>query len=88
MGRLAQMFKEAIHIRTEHWRPCKPCRATGWKPQPLRAPDGKVPVRAIIAKIQCDECGGRGKRLVGEQVTEKGLTRAWENGLFIGSKRR
>ncbi len=88
MGRLARFFREAASIHMEHWRPCRACQGTGWKPQPLRAPDGAVPVRAVVAKVQCGDCKGKGKRLIGEQVTEKGITRAWENGLLIGSKRR
>ena len=88
MGRLAQMFREAINIHMEHWRPCAPCSGAGWKPQALSAPGGaRVPV-AVVARVQCDECGGKGKRLIGEQITERGVTRAWEHGRLIGEGRR
>lgn len=80
------MFAQALSMRMEHWRSCAPCAGTGWKPQALRAPDGSMPVRAVVAKVQCDGCKGAGKLLIGEQVTERGRTRAWERGKLIDER--
>lgn len=86
MSRLASMFAQALTVHMEHWRPCTPCVGTGWKPQALLAPDGTRPVRAVVAKVQCDECKGKGQTLIGEQITERGRTRAWERGKLIDDR--
>lgn len=86
MGRLADIFRQGISMHMEHFRPCAPCKGTGWKPRSLRAPNGTVPIRAVVAKVQCSECSGKGKHLIGEQVTERGRTRAWEHGRLIDER--
>ena len=86
MGRLASMFAQALSVHMEHWRRCAPCSGTGWTPQALRAPDGTRPVRAVVAKVQCSDCKGKGRTLIGEQVTERGRTRAWERGRLIDDR--
>lgn len=88
MGLLGRMLREALHIHVEHWRTCAPCSGRGWTSRALRAPDGSTPVRAVVAQVRCEECKGKGRFLLAEEVTENGLTRAWERGRLVAERRR
>lgn len=70
MGLMARMMREAIHLRLRHERRCPECGGRGWSGRALRAPDGTVPVRRVMAKIQCSTCKGAGKLLIGEEIHE------------------
>ena len=79
MTALASMLRQAINLHVEHWRPCRECRGTGWKPRVLGAPGG-VPVRKVVARIQCGECKGAGKTQLFAQHRERGVERVYEHG--------
>lgn len=70
MGLLGRFLAEAVHLRVQHERLCPECRGVGWRSKPLRAPDGRVPVRSVVARVQCSTCKGAGKLLIGEEIHE------------------
>jgi len=88
MGALARMLREALVLHVEQWRPCPSCKGFGERHEALRAPDGQVPVRRVMARVQCDTCKSKGRLLVGEEATERGVTRVWEGGRLVGERRR
>lgn len=87
MGGLARFLREAIGIRMEHKRPCPDCARTGRQHRTIPVPGG-ANVAPITISRTCPTCKGSGQIMVGEQVTERGITRAWENGRLIGTARR
>jgi DnaJ-class molecular chaperone len=72
------MMREAVIIHVTHERPCRDCRGKGWNGKPLRAPDGTIPLRRVMAKVQCSACKGKGKILIGEEHHERGETRVFD----------
>jgi DnaJ-class molecular chaperone len=74
------MMREAVIIHVSHERPCPDCGAKGWNGKPLRAPDGTIPVRRVMAKVQCSTCKGKGKILLGEEHHERGVVDTYDYG--------
>lgn len=87
MGALARFLREALHIHMEHKRPCPDCARTGRQHRALPVPGG-ANVAPVFINRTCPACKGTGQIMIHEQATEKGITRAWERGRLIGTKRR
>lgn len=71
MGALSRFLQAATILRVEQWRPCPECRGVGEHLDPLRAPDGVVPRRRVIARIQCGTCKGKKRILMNEEWRER-----------------
>jgi DnaJ-class molecular chaperone len=88
VGLLARMMREALSVHVTHRRRCASCSGTGWKPSILRAPGGVIPPTKVVAKIQCDECSGKGEKVLYEQHIEKGRDRVWDQARLIHDRVR
>ena len=78
MGALARMMREATVLHVRHRRRCADCAGRGWSGRALSAPDGTVPVRRVMAKVQCSTCKGKGELLIGEEVHEGTRVRVFD----------
>lgn len=58
-------------------RPCPDCQGRGRWSRPALAPDGTVPVRRVMLRIECSTCKGKGSFVVADEVHEKERVRIY-----------
>lgn len=78
-GELSRLINRRSFRRATVERPCPDCGGRGRWNRPATAPDGTVPVRRVMLRVQCDTCRGEGKLRIVDEVHEAGRVRVWDH---------